>query len=251
MATMKPVESPLADAATRSQTPDCLDAVIFGASRQGKVVLEVLRAQGGYRVFGFLDDDSGKHGTVFAGVPVLGGTEWALRNAERKFAAIVAIGRNDARVKVQETLRAVGIELLNAIHPSAVVMPGITLGVDNLVCAGAVIITGSALGDSVVVNTATSVDHDCVLQTGAYLAPGVHTAGCVDIGRGAFIGVGAILGPGVKIGAGSIIGAGSLVLSDIPSNVLAFGSPAKVVEELRDPVNWRRVLGGVNPDRQP
>jgi sugar O-acyltransferase (sialic acid O-acetyltransferase NeuD family) len=226
------------------------DAVIFGASHQGKVVLEVLRAQGSYRVLGFLDDDSGKHGTVFAGSPVLGGTEWALHNAERKLAAIVAIGRNDARVKAQEALRAGGIELLNAIHPSAVVMPGVTLGAGNLVCAGAVIITGTSLEDSVVVNTAASVDHDCVLQTGAYLAPGVHTAGCVDIGRGAFIGVGAILGPGVKIGASSIIGAGSLVLCDIPSHVLAFGSPAKVVKELRDPVNWRRILAGVNTGRQ-
>jgi sugar O-acyltransferase (sialic acid O-acetyltransferase NeuD family) len=226
------------------------DAVIFGASRQGKVVLEVLRAQGCYRVRGFLDDDRGKQGADFAGLPVLGGIEWALRPANRKVAAIVAIGRNDARLKTQEALRKGGIDLLNAVHPSAVVMPGVTLGTDNLVCAGAVIVSGTSLEDGVVVNTAASVDHDCALQTGAYLAPGVHTAGCVEVGRAAFVGVGAILGPGVKIGAGSIIGAGSLVLSDIPSNVLAFGSPAKVVKELREPVNWRRILAGADSGRQ-
>jgi UDP-N-acetylbacillosamine N-acetyltransferase len=227
-----------------SRTFDGPDAVVFGASRQGKVVLEVLRAQGRYHVIGLLDDDSAKHGAIINGAPVLGGLSWALGNTGRRLAAIVAIGRNDARVKAGEMLRVQGIELLNAIHPSAVVTSGVTIGTGNLVCAGAVIITGTLLEDSVVVNTAASVDHDCVLETGAYVGPGVHTAGCVRIGRGAFIGVGAILGPGVNIGAGSIIGAGSVVLSDIPSNVVAFGSPATVVRELEGTVDWRRILAG-------
>jgi maltose O-acetyltransferase len=37
---------------------------------------------------------------------------------------------------------------------------------------------------------------------------------------------------GVEIGAGTIIGAGSLVTKDLPSNVKAFGSPARVKSEL-------------------
>jgi sugar O-acyltransferase (sialic acid O-acetyltransferase NeuD family) len=244
MPAMKSAETRLKGGASADANTPNLDAVIFGASLQGKVVLEVLRARGRYRVIGFLDDDSGKHGTAIDGVPVLGGMEWARHNSGPKLAAIVAIGGNDARVKVLEALRTHGFDLLNAIHPSAVVMPGVALGAGNLVCAGAVIVTGTVLQDGVVVNTAASVDHDCVLRTGAYLAPGVHTAGCVDIGRAAFVGVGAILGPGVKVGEGSIVGAGSVVLSDLPPHVLAFGSPAKIVKELAEPINWRRILAG-------
>jgi acetyltransferase-like isoleucine patch superfamily enzyme len=37
---------------------------------------------------------------------------------------------------------------------------------------------------------------------------------------------------GVKIGDNSIIGAGSVVTSDIPSNVVAAGNPAKVIRQL-------------------
>ncbi len=37
---------------------------------------------------------------------------------------------------------------------------------------------------------------------------------------------------GVTIGDNSIIGAGSVVTSNIPSNVIAAGSPARVVKEL-------------------
>jgi acetyltransferase-like isoleucine patch superfamily enzyme len=38
--------------------------------------------------------------------------------------------------------------------------------------------------------------------------------------------------PGVTIGKNSVIGAHSLVISDIPSNCLAFGVPAKVIKRI-------------------
>ena len=36
---------------------------------------------------------------------------------------------------------------------------------------------------------------------------------------------------GVKIGKNSIIGAGSLVTKDIPDNVVAYGSPCKIIRD--------------------
>ena len=36
---------------------------------------------------------------------------------------------------------------------------------------------------------------------------------------------------GVKIGSNTIIGAGSVVTRDIPDNVVAWGSPCKVVKD--------------------
>lgn len=38
--------------------------------------------------------------------------------------------------------------------------------------------------------------------------------------------------PGVTIGDNSIIGAGSVVTKDIPSNVVAVGSPCRVLREI-------------------
>jgi acetyltransferase-like isoleucine patch superfamily enzyme len=43
------------------------------------------------------------------------------------------------------------------------------------------------------------------------------------------VGVGSTILPGVKIGRGALIGAGSVVTREIPSGVVAYGSPAKVV----------------------
>lgn len=219
------------------------DIVIVGASRQGNVALETIRAQTNAHIIGFLDDDVSKHDSTIGGLPVLGGTEWAIKSG-RKLGAIVAIGNNDVRTLIGNKLRDFGIELLNVVHPSAVVMSGSSMGTGNLVCAGAIVVTGTRLENDVVVNTGVSVDHDCVVNTGAYLAPGVRTAGCVTVGHKAFVGVGAILGPGIVIGDRSIVGAGSTVLSDIPPNVLAVGSPARIIRTLEGQSNWRRVLGG-------
>lgn len=54
----------------------------------------------------------------------------------------------------------------------------------------------------------------------------------ITIGDGTWIGARATVLAGVTIGKGVVIGAGSLVTSDIPDNVLAFGSPCKVVRSL-------------------
>ncbi|HIU31031.1 MAG TPA: sugar O-acetyltransferase [Candidatus Caccousia avistercoris] len=54
----------------------------------------------------------------------------------------------------------------------------------------------------------------------------------VIIGANVWIGAGAILLPGVRVGENSVIGAGSLVNKDIPANVVAVGSPCRVLREI-------------------
>ena len=56
----------------------------------------------------------------------------------------------------------------------------------------------------------------------------------VHIGRNCWIGAGAIIMPGVSIGDNTVIGAGSLVTHDIPANVVAYGSPCRVVREISE-----------------
>ena len=51
----------------------------------------------------------------------------------------------------------------------------------------------------------------------------------VVVGDNVWIGGGAILLPGVTIGSNTVIGAGSVVTRDIPANVVAVGSPCRVL----------------------
>ncbi len=54
------------------------------------------------------------------------------------------------------------------------------------------------------------------------------------IGNNVWIGAGSIVMPGVTIGDNTVIGAGSIVTKDIPSNVVAYGSPCVVKRQISE-----------------
>ncbi len=54
----------------------------------------------------------------------------------------------------------------------------------------------------------------------------------ITIGDNVWLAGGVIVGPGVTIGENTVVGAGSVVTQDLPANVLAVGSPARVVRSL-------------------
>lgn len=56
----------------------------------------------------------------------------------------------------------------------------------------------------------------------------------VRIGKNCWLGAGVIVMPGVTIGENSVIGAGSVVTRDIPPNVVAVGSPCRVLRPIGD-----------------
>lgn len=54
----------------------------------------------------------------------------------------------------------------------------------------------------------------------------------IHIGRNCWIGSGVMIMPGITIGDNVVIGAGSVVTHDLPSNVVAVGTPCKVLREV-------------------
>ncbi|WOO39155.1 sugar O-acetyltransferase [Anaerocolumna sp. AGMB13020] len=56
----------------------------------------------------------------------------------------------------------------------------------------------------------------------------------ITIGDNVWIGGNVILNPGVTIGNNVVIGAGSIVTRDIPDNVIAVGSPCKVIRKITE-----------------
>ena len=56
--------------------------------------------------------------------------------------------------------------------------------------------------------------------------------GDISIGNDVWVGAGAVIATNVTIGENSVIGANAFVNSDVPSNCVVAGSPAKVVKRL-------------------
>ncbi|HEY2761516.1 MAG TPA: hypothetical protein VGI75_12255, partial [Pirellulales bacterium] len=119
-----------------------MGTIIVGAGGHGKVVLDILRAQGRYTPVGFIDADPNLVGTQVGGLPVLGAINMLpkLRQQKIKY-AIVAIGNGKSRISYGNALRENGYELIAAIHPSSVISPSAKIGVNTVVAAGAIVST--------------------------------------------------------------------------------------------------------------
>lgn len=208
------------------------ELVIIGAGGHGKVVLDILRAMGGWKVAGFLDADPALAGTVVQGVTVLGQINLLPKMKQQKVRqAIVAIGDNRSRQSYIKALREHEFVLINAVHPTAYVSPTAKLGEGVVVCAGAVVGTEAQVGDGAIVNTSAVVDHECAVGECVHLAPGVLLAGRVRVDTGAFLGIGARVIPCLTIGEWAVVGAGATVIRDVAGNVTVVGVPARVVNK--------------------
>lgn len=200
---------------------------IIGAGGHAKVVIDIIERQGLYDIAFLVDDDPGLKGIEIYDYPVIGGSAELLQQRQRIVGGIVAIGNNRARCKVAAWMIHNSFDLVAAIHPSAQLARGVTVGKGTVVMAGAVINSDTRIGNNVIVNTRASIDHDCIIGDGVHIAPGTTLCGSVTVGDGSFICAGVTVIPNRYIGCGVTVGAGSTVIRDVPDGVTVVGSPAK------------------------
>jgi UDP-N-acetylbacillosamine N-acetyltransferase len=206
---------------------------IWGASGHALVVAEIVRLRS-RAVVGFIDDvDATRRGKTFAGARVLGGLEClAGLRADGVRDVVIAIGDCAARLRLADVARQHQFHLAQAIHPRAMISEDVVIGAGTVVCAGAVVNPGVVIGENVIINTSATVGHECELGDGVHVGPGAHLGGCARVGRGTWVAIGAIVSDRVVIGDESVVGAGSVVVRDVPSRVVAFGVPARVVRNV-------------------
>lgn len=200
---------------------DATALVVYGAGGHGKCVVDLVRAAGGYRMIGIVDDRR-PVGQEVAGVPVLGADDVLadLRAAGTALAAnaVGGIGNIEVRVGVSERLARAGFKCPPLIHPSAVVEPSFVASPGLQVFPHAYIGTDVAIGPDVILNTGAVVSHDCTLDAWVNLSPGALLAGGVQVGSRTMIGMGATVNVGVLVGSGVRIGNSAVVKGDVPDN---------------------------------
>jgi sugar O-acyltransferase (sialic acid O-acetyltransferase NeuD family) len=210
--------------------------LIVGAGGHGQVVADIIRAShssdSARQLVGYVDDDARLHGLALLGITVLGPIGMIAEIPHDGI--VVALGDNTARKRVSELLLADGRQLVEVIHPSAILAPDVTVAAGAMICAGVVVNTGTDIGSGAILNTSCSIDHHSRVGSYAHVAPGVHAGGEVRIGEGALIGIGAVIIPRRVVGAFATVGAGAAVIDDVPDHVTVVGNPAR---QLRAPVN--------------
>lgn len=136
------------------------------------------------------------------------------------------------KIKIMETLNPDINKFMSIIHDGLDISYMSKLGRGLLINSKVSIAAHTTVGDFVSINRHVSIGHHTNIGDYCSINPGVNIAGNVTIGEGTTIGMGTNILHTVKIGKNSIIGAGSVVTKDIPDNVVAYGSPCKVIREV-------------------
>lgn len=201
---------------------------ILGAGGHAKMVLESLASMNQFDIFGFLELTPTTDRVL--GLPVFQESKEILdRLLEAKAIAIVALGDNRRREQVTHRLASIGFDFATVISSSAYVSPSASIGTGTVIMPRSVVGAEACIGKGAIINTASSVDHDTLIEDFVHIAPGCHLAGKVRVDRGAMLGIGTCVIPERHIGAWSILGANSTVVRDIPAGTTYVGTPARAV----------------------
>lgn len=211
--------------------------VIIGSSGHAKVAVDVIEREGKYKIAGLIDSFKAA-GEVIFGYQVLGSEEKLAELVEEGGIAggFVAIGDNWKRHLMVEKIRSLvpKFKFVSAVHPSAQIAGGVTIGEGSVLMAGVIVNSDSRIGSFCILNTNSSLDHDCVMEDFSSLAPNAATGGNVMIGAFSAVSIGASIVHGHGIGRHTVIGAGAVVLDDVPDYCVAYGTPARVIRKRQE-----------------
>lgn len=204
---------------------DTTDMYLFGASGHGKVIKDILQANG-VEIKAFIDDNLSLNECSGCNV---------LHDAAGLSPIIVSIGVNRIRKIIVDRLilkaseNAYELKFGTAVHPSAIISPSAKIGEGTVVMPGVIINADAVIGKHCIINTGATVDHECIIEDFCHIAPGVNISGCTTIGESTWIGVGSSVIQCLNIGKNCMVGAGSIVVKDIPDNVIAYGNPCRII----------------------
>lgn len=202
--------------------------IIIGAGDHASVLLDILLSQK-KEVIALTSINDIR--TDLYGIPIID-DEAVFQKYDPKNVFLVngigSVGSLQLRKKVFDKFKERGYSFCNVIHSSAIISTRAKIEEGVQILAGAIINNDAIIKQNSIINTKASVDHGCIIGCHVHIAPGCTLSGCVNIGNCSHIGTGTSIIQGIKIGQNVLVGAGSVVIKDIPNNVKAFGSPAKI-----------------------
>jgi sugar O-acyltransferase (sialic acid O-acetyltransferase NeuD family) len=210
------------------------ELLLVGAGGFARETAEAVRAANAarptWRLLGFLDDDPARHGTVVAGVPIIGPS--AAVHDHPEAAIVICTGRPDnylSRRLIADRLELDDARYATVLHPTATIGESCQVGAGSVLLAHADLTADVVLGRHVAVMPQVVLTHDTRIGDWATIASGVRVGGGCHIAEGAYIGSGACLREGLTVGAWAMVGMGSVVTRDVPAERLWFGAPARDV----------------------
>lgn len=206
--------------------------VIIGAGGHAKVIADIIQKSEDI-VYGFLDDNF-KKGTIILNnenLKVIGdlNSRFTLPITQPELEFVIAIGDNNRRKEIAET-KIPNIKYYTAIHPSANIALDVSIGDGTVVMANACINASTKIGKHCIINTASVIEHDNLINNYVHISPNATLCGTVKVGECTHVGAGVTIKNNTNITDNCIIGAGAIVVNDINEKGTYVGVPAKKIK---------------------
>ncbi len=206
------------------------DLYALGVGATTPVFCEIAE-DSGFNIAGLYHYQNGRTGELVCGRKIIGSFEDMFNSDIKGKYFLLTMGDMKIRKELTERIERAGGILPTIIHPMAKISlnaeisnQGVVIGPFAVVQANAVIDKGVLLRDMAL------VCHNAHVEEFSFVGPKALVGAWSHVKANAFIGQSATLvsSKAKNIGQNSLIGAGALVVDDIPDNVVAFGSPAKI-----------------------
>lgn len=197
--------------------------LIYGGGGFCKIIQDILKQRGEYRIGGILDRRYPQLSSVKE-IPVIGGSDledlrMLYQKGYRKIINAVGFdGKKHGRKAPYEMMKQIGYECVNVVHNRAIIEPSVMIGEGNLIAAGAIIGSDARIGNNCIINAGAVISHDCIISDNCHIASGAILGGGVIVGENTLIGQGCTVFRDLKIGANVVVHNGVNVVRDIPDD---------------------------------
>ncbi|AXP08393.1 UDP-N-acetylbacillosamine N-acetyltransferase [Campylobacter hepaticus] len=185
---------------------------IYGASGHGLVCQDIAKNIG-YKECIFLDDFKGMK--FHPKLP--------------KYDFFIAIGDNIIRKQIYKKVLASGFKIVNLIDKNTFISPSANIEENSgiLIMPYVVVNAKAKIERGVILNTASVIEHECVIGEFTHISVGAKCAGNVKIGKNCFLGINSCILPNLSLADNSILGGGATLVKSENEKGVFIGVPAK------------------------
>ena len=202
--------------------------VIIGGGGHAKVLISIIKKSLLFEIIGYVDNsDLG----IVLGVPYLGNDD-ILKEIISQGIKIAAIGIGQVNVtqrrsQVVNRVREIGFTFPVIISKDAIVNEDVLIEEGTQIFDGVVINSGSSIGKFNIVNTKSTIEHDCKIGNFCHIATGAVLSGGVEVDDFSMIGSNSVIVQYKKISSRCMIQSGCVVTKDISEEGIYVGNPAR------------------------
>ncbi len=161
---------------------------------------------------------------------------WTIRQREVDSCYKRTLPLGDYIVDRWEKAQVLGFGQGSSVYDSSIILGAVEVG-ENTWIGPYTVLDGSGgliIGDHCSISAGVQIySHDTVKRSVSGGIDPIEYA-ATTIGSRCYIGPNTIISKGVRIGDGAVVGANSLVMSDIPPNMKAYGTPCRIVGGVND-----------------